>query len=300
MGTSTHESWLFEAPAPGKAGAAATRAALPLERELDGALQREDIGAHYQPQFELATGCGCGIEALARWVRANGQAVSPTVFVPLAERMGAIHALGALMLRSAIRTAKSLWRHECGHLTLSVNVSPLQINEGFTAVVADSLRRYGFPPRQLQLEITESALIAHPERTIAYLKEWKTMGVRIAIDDFGAGYSNLNYLTRMPLDGLKIDRSLVQRVVVDAKGAAIMKLILAMAAELELDVVAEGIETELELQTLMDLKCARGQGFLLCRPVPARQAQVVLLKNWGNRRYVPQPADTDVGVAHAA
>jgi diguanylate cyclase len=254
----------------------------------------------YQPQFELGTGRGCGVEALARWVPSSGEAIAPSVFIPLAEREGLIQALGAWMLESACETAYSWCSRDAQRTTLSVNVSALQIDEEFCAVISRTLEASGFPAKQLELEITESALIANPELTIEYLNQWKELGVRIAMDDFGTGYSSLSYLSRLPVDSLKLDQSLIHRITLDRKSAAITRSIVALGAELGIDVIAEGVETEEQLQMLIDLDCPRAQGYLLGRPMPAKQAQVALRRTWGNRGGpVSRPPRAAVGESYA-
>jgi EAL domain-containing protein (putative c-di-GMP-specific phosphodiesterase class I) len=264
---------------------------------LGDAMQRHALSVHYQPQFDVKTGRGCGVEALARWVLRSGESIAPSVFIPVAERSGLIHALGAWMLSSACETAYAWCGRDAQRTTLSVNVSALQIDKDFNAVLGRTLERSHFPAQQLELEITESALIANPDLTIGYLKQWREMGIRIAMDDFGTGYSSLSYLSRLPVDCLKLDQSLIHRMTQDAKTAAVTRLIVSMGAELGIDVVAEGVETEPQLQMLTDLNCPRVQGYLLGRPMPAKQAQIALRKTWGNR---PAPMASRVGAAPEA
>ena len=255
----------------------------PLEIELGDALQRRALSLQYQPQYELKSGRGCGVEALARWVLSTGEVIPPSVFIPIAERAGMIHELGAWVLQSACEAAVSWYARPRTLETLSVNVSALQINKDFCSVVAKTLKRYGFPAQQLELEITESALIANTELTIEYLQDWKRLGVRIAVDDFGTGYSSLNYLSRLPIDRLKLDQSLVHMMTQNSKSAAVMRSVVLLGAELGIDVIAEGVETEQQFQMLEALGCPRVQGYLLGRPMPANQARVILRKTWGNR-----------------
>ena len=260
-----------------------------LDGSLSEALQRHALRIQFQPQFELHTGRGCGVEALARWTLSTGQIIAPSVFIPFAERAGMIHALGAWVLKSACETAYEWCGRDAQRTTLSVNVSALQINEEFCAVIRDTLKNSGFPAKHLELEITESALIGHADRTIECLNQWKQLGVQIAVDDFGTGYSSLNYLSRLPVDRLKLDQSLIQRMTVDAKSATVTRSIISLGAELGIGVIAEGVETEQQLRMLEDLGCPQVQGYLLGRPMPPKQAQVVLRKAWGNRPS-PSPA----------
>ncbi|HTD74824.1 MAG TPA: EAL domain-containing protein [Steroidobacteraceae bacterium] len=259
----------------------------PLERDLAEALRLRKLRVEYQPQFDLSSGQGCGVEALARWVRSTGEAIAPSVFIRLAERSGLIRTLGEWVLQSACETAGAWCSRANQQTTLSVNVSALQIDEEFCGVIERTLEQTGFPAKQLELEITESALIANPALSIDYLKAWKQLGVRIAMDDFGTGYSSLGSLSRLPVDRLKLDRSLIHRMTMDRKGAAVVRLIVSLGAELDMEVIAEGVETEEQLRMLTDLGCPQAQGYLLGRPMAAEQVQVALAKTWGNRALPP-------------
>jgi EAL domain-containing protein (putative c-di-GMP-specific phosphodiesterase class I)/PAS domain-containing protein len=260
-----------------------------LGADLDDAMKRHALSIQYQPQFELHTGRGCGVEALARWTLATGQIVAPSVFIPLAERLGTIHALGAWVLKSACETAYAWCSRDAQRTTLSVNVSAHQINEAFCTVIERTLKESHFPAGHLELEITESALVGNTERTIECLKQWKRLGVQIAVDDFGTGYSSLNYLSRLPVDRLKLDQSLIHQMTLDARSKTVMRSTISLGADLGIDVIAEGVETEDQFQMLEDLGCPRVQGFLLGRPMPPMQAQLALRKAWGNRPS-PSPA----------
>jgi len=254
-----------------------------ISSDLDEALRGSGFSLEFQPQFGLAAGEGRGFEALARWTLPSGITIAPSTFIPFAERTGMIHALGAWVLQAACEAAQSCC--SCGPVapTLSVNVSARQVNRDFHSVIRECLNRTGFPAKQLVLEITESALMAETPLTIACLSQWKELGIQIALDDFGTGYSSLNYLGRLPVDRLKVDQSLVHRMATDRKSAIVMRSILALGSDLGLCVVAEGIETEHQLQMLMDFGCPQAQGYLLGRPMPVRQAQVTLRRAWGNR-----------------
>jgi EAL domain-containing protein (putative c-di-GMP-specific phosphodiesterase class I) len=271
-----------------------------LVAEFGDAMQRHALSVHYQPQFDIKTGRGCGVEALARWVLCSGESIAPSVFIPLAERAGIIHSLGAWMLKSACETAYAWCSRDAQRTTLSVNVSALQIDEDFYAVLGRTLEKSGFPAKQLELEITESALIANPDLTIDCLKQWKKLGVRIAMDDFGTDSSSLSYLSRLPVDRLKLDQSLTHRMTLDSKSAEVAKLIVSLGTELGIDVIAKGVETEQQLKMLTDLGCPRAQGYLLGRPMPAKQAQLALRKVWGNRVMpVPSPSRKTLAYSHA-
>jgi diguanylate cyclase len=258
-----------------------------LELELSDALRSRALRVEYQPQFDLSSGRGCGAEALARWVRSTGEIIAPSVFIRLAEWSGLIRTLGEWVLQSACATASAWCSRPAQQTTLSVNVSALQIDEQFCSVIERTLKKTGFPAKQLELEITESALMADPSLSIDYLKAWKQLGVRIAMDDFGTGYSSLSSLSRLPVDRLKLDRSLIHRMTLDRKGAAIVRLIISLGAELDMEVIAEGVETEEQLRMLTDLGCPQAQGYLLGRPMAAEQVQESLDKIWSNRAVPP-------------
>jgi EAL domain-containing protein (putative c-di-GMP-specific phosphodiesterase class I) len=258
-----------------------------LEQDLAEALRSRTLRVEYQPQFDLSSGQGCGAEALARWVRSTGETIAPSVFIRLAERSGLIRTLGEWVLQSACTTAGAWCSRPAQQTILSVNVSALQIDEDFCGVIERALKKTGFPAKQLELEITESALMADPALSIEYLKAWKQLGVRIAMDDFGTGYSSLSSLSRLPVDRLKLDRSLIHRMTLDRKGAAVVRLIISLGAELDMEVIAEGVETEEQLRMLTDLGCPQAQGYLLGRPMAAEQVQEALGKMWGNRAMPP-------------
>jgi EAL domain-containing protein (putative c-di-GMP-specific phosphodiesterase class I)/PAS domain-containing protein len=283
-------------PQPGVEAQPAATEHSGLGANLGDAMQRHALSIQYQPQFELHTGRGCGVEALARWTLSTGQVIAPSVFIPLAERVGMIHALGAWVLKSACETAYAWCSREAQRTTLSVNVSAHQINEEFCTVIERTLKESRFPAKHLELEITESALVGNTELTIECLKQWKRLGVQIAVDDFGTGYSSLNYLSRLPVDRLKLDQSLIQRMTLDAKSKTVMRSTISLGADLGIDVIAEGVETEEQFQMLEDLGCPRVQGYLLGRPMPPRQAQLALRKAWGNRPS-PCPVFRPSGIA---
>ena len=254
-----------------------------LELDLQSAIDHCQIDLHFQPQYDLHTGRGSGVEALARWSRINGEPIPPAMFIPVAEHSGLIGALGTAVLRRACATLSG-WRG-CGPKppTLSVNVSALQINETFCAAVAKILRDTGFPAERLELEITESALIADLELTLQCLRIWKSLGIHIAVDDFGTGYCGLSYLASLPVDRIKLDKSFVQRMMFEKKAAAIVRSVFALGKELEISVMAEGIETEPQCEMLEALGCMEVQGNLMAKALPAVEAQSLLMKPWGQR-----------------
>jgi EAL domain-containing protein (putative c-di-GMP-specific phosphodiesterase class I)/PAS domain-containing protein len=254
----------------------------PVEAGLDDALQRHATSVHYQPQFELQSGRGCGVEALARWILTSGESVAPAVFIPVAERAGMIDILGARVLQNACNTAAAWRGSEAERLTVSVKVSALQINGKFFRTLVGILETSGLQAQRLELELAEAAILANTDLAARCLKQWKERGVRIAVNHAGTNYSNLAYLSRLPVDRLKLDKSLIHTMTPDSKGAAAVHALICLGAELGVDVIAEGVETESQFQMLQELGCLQVQGYLLGRPMPAVQAQIALRKPWGN------------------
>jgi EAL domain-containing protein (putative c-di-GMP-specific phosphodiesterase class I) len=257
-----------------------------MESGLDDALRRDAIGVHYQPQFDLDTGRGCGIEALARWYLTTGEAVAPTVFIPAAERAGMMGALGARVLKIACDAAATWRGRESQRLTLSVKVSTLQINNAFSVTLKEALRTSGFAPNRLELEVAESALLDDRGAITRCLLDWKDMGVRIAVIHAGNDYSSLHYLSKAPIDRLKLDRTLIGRMGAGEREAGMVRALIALGRELDIAVIAEGVETEAQLHLLMQMHCPQAQGYLLGRPMPLVPVQIALRKPWGN---LPKP-----------
>jgi len=244
-----------------------------VETALRRALEAERLTLAYQPVIDLASGRPCGFEALARW-KENGDDISPATFVPVAEDSGLILPLGRWALESAVRTLAQ-WDAATGRADtrVAVNVSSIQIaRDDVPRLVGDTLSRYGIAPERLMLEITESAIIAEPERAARTLNEIRETGATLALDDFGTGYSNLAYLQKLPLDVLKIDQSFITGMLGDRDKVAIVRAVLSLADALGIKTTAEGVET-LELsRTLAALGCMRGQGFYYSAPLPPEAA----------------------------
>ena len=249
---------------------------LSLENGLRRALERDEFVVYYQPTVLLESGQVCGFEALVRWRHPERGMVSPADFIPLAEETGLILPLGRRVLEKACLQARD-WR---GRFPLepaqgiNVNLSASQFRDPqLVESVADSLRETGLPPGSLTLEITESVLVEDTRRTDKTLADLKTLGVKLAMDDFGKGHSSLAYLKRLPVDYLKIDRSLVSGLEKDRGNAAIVSAAVSLARAFDLRVVAEGIETENEALEVSALECDIGQGFYWCRPQPAEEIE---------------------------
>lgn len=242
---------------------------LTMESALRGALERNELQVHYQPQVNLRTGAVIGAEALLRWQRPGGM-VSPAAFIPLAEESGLIIPIGQWVLETATAQMQRWLDHGVTLERLAVNIAASQIQRAPLAkMVRAALERSGLPPGMLELEITESSIMHGTERNFAVLDELKSLGVRLAIDDFGTGYSSLGYLKRMPIDKLKIDQSFVFEVPDNANDVAITRAVIALAQSLGMNVLAEGVETEAQRRFLVEHGCNHGQGYLYSRPLPA-------------------------------
>jgi diguanylate cyclase (GGDEF)-like protein/PAS domain S-box-containing protein len=245
---------------------------LALENSLRKALARDELELVYQPLLDLGTGRVHGVEALLRWRHPERGLLLPSEFIPLAEVTGLILPIGPWVLRTACGRAR-VWQ-DLGHphLTVAVNLSARQFQQpDLVAQVKRALEETGLAPRCLDLEITETNAMSNAEATIHTLRELKTLGVRISIDDFGIGYSSLSYLKRLPIDTLKIDQSFVRDITSDPDDAAIATAVIALAHTLKLRVVAEGVETQEQLAFLAARHCDRMQGYLFSRPLPSQE-----------------------------
>ena len=243
---------------------------LALEQDLRKAIEDEDLELHYQPKLELATGKLVGAEALLRWRNENGEYIPPGRFIPLAEQNGLIVPLGEWVLRAACKQAHA-WEEQYGNAPrIAVNISSQQFYQSdLQSTVMKALFEAGAKPSLLQLELTESILMKDIDRTITTLEYLKNTGITLAIDDFGTGYSSLSYLKRFPIDALKIDRSFVMDLGASNDGATICATIIAMARQLGLTVIAEGVETNEQVEFLRTQNCDQIQGFLFSKPLTA-------------------------------
>jgi diguanylate cyclase (GGDEF)-like protein len=242
---------------------------LQLETDLRRALERGELRLHYQPVVSLTTGQITGAEALVRWQHPQRGLIAPASFIPLAEETGLIIGIGEWVLRTACRQAKS-WQQTRGlpELEIGVNLSSKQFQlPGLVGLVGSVLSETGLSPRCLRLEVTESLLMSREPHIEDAMTGLRAMGVRIDLDDFGTGYSSLSYLHQFPIDTLKIDRSFIQRMGETEEGLEIVHTILALAKSLDMEVVAEGVETEHQLRTLRQMQCAYAQGYHLSRPL---------------------------------
>ena len=260
---------------------------LELESELRRALERGEFVLHYQPKIDLYTGALCGAEALLRWQHPQRGMVAPGDFIPLAEETGLIVPLGGWVLREACRQCRTWQDRSLPVLRVAVNLSAAQFRQkALLDSVRDALSASGIAPECLEVEITESMVMHNAVEAAYVLEALSVMGVHVSIDDFGTGYSSLSYLKRFPIQSLKIDRSFVRDVSVDAGDAAIVRAIIAMAHQLGLKVIAEGVETESQLQLLRGLGGDQYQGFYCSRPLPAEAFEAFILARQSNR---PRP-----------
>ncbi len=249
---------------------ARAREFLALESALRQALEKQQLVLHYQPQVDLQSGRISGAEALLRWQHEKRGLVSPVDFIPIAEESGLIVPIGEWVLRTACLQSKALEQLGVAEVRMAVNISARQFQDpGFLDMVQRVVLETAINPHQLELELTESLLMDDSENAIAILKTLKSMGLQLAIDDFGTGFSSLSYLKMFPIDRLKIDRSFVRDVTTDPNDAAIAISVIDLAKNMNLEVIAEGIETEEHVDFLQGNDCHEGQGFLFSRPLPA-------------------------------
>ena len=246
---------------------AAARERLTLERELHNAIAKGEISLDYQPEVDLATNQIVRFEALARWTHPELGLILPAVFIPLAEEAGLITNLGSYIMERACTDAVK-WQEIAGRpVQVAVNVSSVQFGrDTFFEEVADVLQRTGLEPHLLQVELTESATVNGMERAADMMRRLQRMGVSVAVDDFGTGYSCLTYLPKLPFDTLKLDKSFVNEMMVRRETKAFVGSIVTLARELDMKVIAEGIETPEQLRALRSIGSDAGQGYLLGRP----------------------------------
>jgi diguanylate cyclase (GGDEF)-like protein len=255
-----------------------------IQRELPRALTANELELHYQPIVSAHGGRIVGVEALLRWTHAVRGAIGPAVFIPVAEQMGLMDTLGAFVLRRALKEAKR-WPD----LYVAVNLSPLQVRDrAIVDLVRSALAESGVAPSRLMLEITEGVLIDNPDEMVKRIEDLHALGVRIALDDFGSGYSNLGYLQRFPLDKLKIDRSFVVALGNSANGGVIVQAIVALGRALGLSVLVEGVETEQQRVLLRLAGCDEMQGFLFAKPAPPKTIDRLLAQGKQAAARAPQ------------
>ncbi|NHZ64799.1 EAL domain-containing protein [Massilia sp. CCM 8694] len=262
-------------------------ARLELEKALRRAFENGEFVLHYQPKVALDSGSVAGVEALLRWERPGHGLVAPDLFIGSLEDTGLILKVGSWIIDQACRQVGQWLLSSVGRLQVSVNVAGRQLAEGdINADFVAALARHGVPPELLEVELTESSLMANTDRTIRTLRDLKRLGVHISIDDFGTGYSSLAYLRRFPIDKLKIDIAFIREVTSNPDDAAIVQAIVGMAHSLKLEVIAEGVETAAQLAFLKRHRCDQVQGYFFSRPLALPALESLLLKD----RQMPLPA----------
>jgi diguanylate cyclase (GGDEF)-like protein len=255
-----------------------SRQRLELVPRFRAALERSELELFFQPKVQLSTGQVTGAEALVRWPTADGY-IPPDDFIPIAEHTGLIRPLTRWVVCEALRQSRT-WRHAGWDLQVAVNLSPRSLTEpGIVDHIRDELTEHETEPGRLKVEITESTVMDDPSAAIAALRGLRHLGLGISIDDFGTGYSSLAYLTQLPADELKIDRSFILALDTDPAASTIVRLIVDLGANLGLQVVAEGVENEEVAELLRDLGCGVAQGYHFARPMPSR-ALVDWLASW--------------------
>ena len=249
-----------------------------ISQKMHRALAQNDFSLVYQPLIHTAGGSIIGFEALMRWTDTEDGPIPPSQFIPVAESNGLIKAMGNWVLQEACRFAKRLADSGWKGLYVAVNVSPHQLrSEQFIENVRDAIQNAGILPQQLGIEITENALMISLQDAISQLNMLKRMGIRLALDDFGTGYSSLTYLQQLPVQTLKIDKSFIEMIHVDKTKTATLNTIVDLAHQMQMSVVAEGVETEDQRAYLLQTRCDIMQGFLFSRPVPEADAFGLLL-----------------------
>ena len=245
-----------------------TEERLYIEANLRRAVDNGELLVHYQPQVSAQDGRFIGLEALVRWQHPEMGMVSPVRFIPVAEETDIIVSIGAWVMEEACRETKALIDEgfPVGHV--AVNLSPRQFRDrNLISKVSEILARTGLAPEHLELEITEGLMMKDVDAVVLKLRELKNLGLQMAIDDFGTGYSSLSYLRRFPIDRLKIDQSFTREVTSSSDGAAIARAVIQLGHALELQVIAEGVETEAQLKFLRENECDEIQGYLFSRPL---------------------------------
>lgn len=250
-----------------------------LQSELRKAIENKEFVTYYQPQIQLKRNQLVGFEALIRWQREDGKLVPPAEFIPLAEETGLIVPIGQYVLIEACKELK-LWNDKgYQNLTMAVNLSVRQFRDrDFVQMLEDIINEVGVNPKNLELEITETLALEDMEYTVATIEKLQELGVRFSLDDFGTGYSSLHYLKDLPVNILKIDKSFMDTIIEDESEQKIVQTIITMAQILNLEVVAEGVESEEQADYLKSANCDKAQGYLYSRPVPSQEAYELIKK----------------------
>ena len=253
---------------------------LQMESALRNALEADEFEILYQPQISFADGRVLGVESLLRWNSPEFGLVGPNTFIPLAEETGLIVRIGEWVLFQSCKEIAALQRRLGVEISVAVNISPRQFQQqDFPATVEKALYTSGLKPEQLELEITEHLLMVDSEESLEIMQRVRKLGVRFAIDDFGTGFSNMSYITRFAVDRIKIDRSFISRCDVDENSRAVTAAIIALAHSLQIDVIAEGVESEQHVQMLRQMSCDQAQGYFYSRPLKLADMRRFFLQN---------------------
>jgi len=251
---------------------------LSIENGIRKAIKDEQFEVYFQPQYDIELEQISGVEALIRWNHPEKGLISPDDFIPLAEETGLINDIGEWMLDASCRILKN-WITEhsvLSDITMAVNISASQIStDSFVKSVLDTLKKYNIKPEQLELEITENTLMKDMDLVVGKLQQLSSHGIHFAVDDFGMGYSSLSYLQTLPLNNLKIDRSFIATIQSANDKNSIITAIVAMAKELGLKIVAEGVENEAQFNYVKAIGCPTIQGYWYSRPMPAENLQAI-------------------------
>jgi diguanylate cyclase (GGDEF)-like protein len=260
-----------------------------LESDLHIAVAQSQFRLYYQPKVHTQTGAVRSAEALIRWVHPQRGLVPPDTFIPLAEECGLIGAIGEWVVREACRQARAWQDLGLSPLRVSVNLSPSQFRgSGLPDIIRGALEAAKLDPQYFEVELTESAVMSDPEQSIAILEQLSSMGVLVSVDDFGTGYSSMSYLRRFPIDKLKIDRVFISEIASRPEDASIVRAIVSLAHSLRLKVVAEGVETQAQLEFLKAIGCDEYQGYLFSRPLPANEFEQLVREKTSNSQPLTQ------------
>jgi diguanylate cyclase (GGDEF)-like protein/PAS domain S-box-containing protein len=277
---------------------------LQMESALRTALEDEEFEILYQPQISFANGRLVGMESLLRWNSAEFGLVGPNTFIPMAEETGLIVPIGEWVLHQSCKEVAALQQRLGVECSVAVNISPRQFQQkDFPATVERALHTSGLKPEQLELEITEHLLMVDSEESLEIMERVRKLGVRFAIDDFGTGFSNMGYITRFAVDRIKIDRSFISRCDVDENSRAVTAAIIALAHSLQIEVIAEGVESEQHVQTLRQMSCDQAQGYFYSRPLKLTDMHNFSIRNLHEHphrdKVAPRKADTKL-LGHSA
>ncbi|RDI42715.1 putative bifunctional diguanylate cyclase/phosphodiesterase [Aquicella lusitana] len=250
-----------------------------LKKELLRAIKSQEFVLYYQPQFNLTTAKFDGVEALIRWQHPERGILLPADFISVAEESGLIVRIGEWVVKTACKQNKAWQKKGLPFIRVAVNVSGKQFQQNeFVEFVMQTLQKFQLKPQYLELELTENIIIHDDDEKIIHtIHRLKKLGVQIALDDFGTGYSSISYLKKIPIDRIKIDRTYIQNINANSDDAAIVRAIIALATTLNLEVLAEGVESLRQLEMLISQDCKEAQGFYFSKPLPAEEVEKFLI-----------------------